>query len=83
MMNDDGTLIPPRCFADPAPVAISLQNRLTEATGILLVLPFEGVTGCTQSMHKNLQIAAPAMQRSLDVTFHSLLLRHTDTRIDG
>lgn len=69
MMNDDGTLIPPRCFADPAAVAIPLQNRLTKATEIFLILPFERVTGCTQPMRKNLQIPATAMQRSLDIPF--------------
>jgi len=61
MMNDDGTLIPTRRVANSAAVVVTLQYRLTESTEMLLVLPLEGVTGCTEPVRENLQIPAPAV----------------------
>ena len=70
-MNNDGTLIPSRGVTHPAPLAVPLQNGLSQAAEVLIILPFQRVTGRAQTKSKDLPIPARAMQRALNWTLHS------------
>jgi hypothetical protein len=65
MMNNDGTFASPRSSANTAAIAISLQDLLSQPTKIFVVLPFQGVAGCTKTERKDLLASASAMQRPL------------------
>jgi hypothetical protein len=70
VMHDDGALIPARSVTDPATIAISLQNGLTQAAEILLILPFQRVAGRTQAQSKDLCVSAWAVHHPLNETCH-------------
>ena len=69
-MHDDGALIPARCVTDPAAIAVSLQNGLTQAPEILLILSFQCVAGRAKSQGQNLGIATRTMHDSLKIMCH-------------
>lgn len=71
MMNGDRAFIASRRIADPATVAVSLQNRFAETTEILLILTLEGVTRRTEAERENLRIPAAAIHRPLYALLHS------------
>jgi len=48
MMHNDRALIPARSVTDAAAVAISLQDRLTQAAEVLFILPLQREPACTQ-----------------------------------
>jgi hypothetical protein len=70
MMNNDGTFASPRSPANTAAIAISLQDLLSQPAKILVVLPFQGVAGCTKTERKYLLASASAMQRLALNTIH-------------
>ena len=65
MMDDDGTLVPARGVTHPAPLAVSIENGLTQTAKVLLILPLERVTGRAKTHGEDLTVPAPAMQRAL------------------
>src|SRR5258705_9888588 len=65
MMNHDGTFASPRSSANTPAIADSLQDLLSQPTKIFVVLPFQGVAGCTKTERKNFLASASAMQRPL------------------
>jgi hypothetical protein len=75
MVDGDGTLISTRCSTNPATVAIPLQDDLSQAAKILLVLLLEHVTGCTVAVRADLLPAATTIERPLDPRLHPLTVR--------
>src|ERR1700733_14555696 len=65
MMNSGGGCAPPRSSANTAAIAISLQDLPPQPTKIFVVLPFQGVAGCTKTERKDFLASASAMQRPL------------------
>ena len=61
MMNNDGAFASPRSSANTAAIAISLQDLLSQPTKIFVVLPFQGVAGCTKTERKDFLASASAM----------------------
>src|ERR1700726_2214710 len=78
MMHHNGSLAPTRGSAYTTTVAVALQDNLTEAAEVFLILPLECVTGRTEAMGENLVIPAPAIHCSLytlqHLTYQSLNL---------
>jgi hypothetical protein len=70
VMNDDRSLVSARSVTDPAAIAVSLQNGLTQAAEILLILPFQRVAGCTQAQSQDLCVSAWAVHHPLNETCH-------------
>jgi hypothetical protein len=70
MMDGDRPLIAARCSADPAAVAVALQDRFPETSEMLLILPLQGVAGRTQAVRKDLHASAGTAKSSLDRSLH-------------
>jgi type I restriction-modification system DNA methylase subunit len=51
-----------RSSANTAAIAVSLQDLLSQPTKIFVVLPFQGVAGCTKTERKDFLASASAMQ---------------------
>ncbi len=49
MVDDDGAFIPARGVTDTAAMAVALQNRLSQTSTMLGVLPLQRVTGRTHA----------------------------------
>jgi hypothetical protein len=50
MMHDDGSFAPTRGSAYATTVAVALQDSLTQAAEVFLILPLECVTRRTEAM---------------------------------
>jgi hypothetical protein len=78
MMHHDRSLAPTRGSAYSTTVALALQDSLTEAAEVFLILPLECVTRRTEAMGKDLLIPTPAIHCSLytlrNLTYQSLNL---------
>ena len=78
MVHHDRSLAPTRGSAYPTTVAVALQDSLTEAAEVFLILPLECVTRRTEAMGEDLLIPAPAIHCSLytlrHLTYQSLNL---------
>jgi hypothetical protein len=70
VMHRDGALIPTRSVADPAALAVSLQNCFPQPAEILFILPFQRVAGRAQSQRQNLGVAIRTMHDSLEIVCH-------------
>jgi hypothetical protein len=80
MMNNDGAFASPRSSANTAAIAISLQDLLSQPTKIFVVLPFQGVAGCTKTERKDLLASASAMQRPLYSGLRRVILQCLPTQ---
>ena len=69
-MNDDGAFIATGSITDATTVAVTLQNRFTQATEILLILPFQCVAGRAQSHGQNFGFTAWTVHHPLNETCH-------------
>jgi hypothetical protein len=78
MMHHDGSLAPTGGSAYTTTVAVALQDSLTEAAEVFLILPLECVTRRTEAKGEDLLIPAPAIHCSLytlrHLTYQSLNL---------
>ncbi len=70
VMNGETSLPASRFAAHAASMAITLQHGLAQPSKILLVLPFERVTGRAEPDRKNLRIPAAAMHGTLTFLLH-------------
>ena len=61
MVDNDGSFIPARGVAYPAPSTVTLQHRFPQPAEVFLILALEGVAGHTKSLRENLLVPAPAM----------------------
>ena len=70
VVDDDGAFVATGGVTDAATVAVTLQNRFTQATEILLILPFQGVAGRAQSHCKNFGFTAWTVHHPLNEPCH-------------
>lgn len=63
MVNGDRALIASRRSADPAAVAISLQDHFPEAAKMLYILSLQGVAGRTEAVCKDLRTSTGTASR--------------------
>ena len=70
VVDDDGSLVTTGSITDATTVAVTLQNRFTQATEILLILPFQCVAGRAQSHGQHFGFAAWTVHPSLNETCH-------------
>src|SRR5258708_37489948 len=75
MMNNDGTFASPGSSANTTAITISLQDLLSQPTKIFVVLPFQGVAGCTKTKRKDLLASASAMHRPLYSDLRRVILQ--------
>ena len=62
MMHNNGALIPSRGVTDTAAVAVAFQDRLSQATEVFLILPFQRVAGRAETKRKHLSVTARTVQ---------------------
>ena len=70
VVDDDGALVTTGSITDAATVAVSLQNRFSQATKMLFVLPLQRVACRTQAQSQDLGVSAWAMHYPLRETCH-------------
>ncbi len=70
VMNNDRAFVSPGGVADPAAIAVTLQNRFTQPPKILLVLSLQRVASRTQSQGQDLCVSAWAVHHPLSETRH-------------
>ena len=56
MVDDDRAFVPARSVTHPATLPIALQNSLTQAAEVLLILPLERITGLAKTHGKDLSV---------------------------
>ncbi len=65
MMDDDRSLAAPGSSTHATTVSVALQNLLTQAAEIFIVLALQCVAGRAKAMSKYLFVPASAVHRSL------------------
>ena len=70
VVNNDGSSPVPRHIADAAAVTVPLQNQLSQASEVFLILTPEGVTGRAKAMREDPCPPAPRMHRHLCASLH-------------
>ncbi len=70
MVDDYGSFVTAGGIAHPAAVPVRLQNLLTQAVKVLLILPPERVTDSKHPMREDLDLSTSAMHRVLFGSSH-------------